>query len=92
MYKQVAILVGALALGLMTMFDASTDLSAEEIMREQLLNSTIAELRVVMDEHTPSECLEGAALIINGRFNETEPLQSDYGTCMRIAVRAWRAQ
>ena len=89
MIKQSTSLVAVLALLLIAMYTSDKDYSDEEIMREQLLNSTISEVSAVMDEHTPPECIRGAALIINNRYSETEPLQDDYGRCMRIAVRAW---
>lgn len=92
MYKQSAILVSVLCVLLLAMYESDSTLTAEEISHEQLLNSTMSELRAVMDEHTPSECIRGAALIINGRYSETEPMQNDYGRCMRIAVRAWRGE
>lgn len=92
MYKQASILVAILAAMLYACWDGSQELTAEEIMHEQLLHSTIAEVRTVMPEGTRYECLQGAALIINGRYAETEPLQRDFGLCMRIAVRAWNGE
>lgn len=83
-YAASAILVGLLAV--LCLQEPSPTI--EEISQEQLLNSSISNLRVLMDEHTPTECLRGAALVLNGRYNEAEPLMKDYGTCIRIAVRA----
>lgn len=89
-FETVLTLIAVLAWGTaMSISDYTED--EEAIMRSQLLNSTMSEMKAIMGDDVSQFCLRGAALIVHGRYEEARQYEEDFGHCMRITVARYLA-